>query len=77
VEMLGDWSPLPVTYAGGARTLADLEQVKALGKGRVDLTIGSALDIFGGEVSYRQVVAWQRRQEQEDREREKRHEGTR
>jgi phosphoribosylformimino-5-aminoimidazole carboxamide ribotide isomerase len=76
VEMLGDWSPLPVTYAGGARTLADLEQVKALGKGRVDLTIGSALDIFGGEVSYRQVVAWQRRQEQEDREREKRYEGT-
>jgi phosphoribosylformimino-5-aminoimidazole carboxamide ribotide isomerase len=21
VELLGDWSPIPVTYAGGARTL--------------------------------------------------------
>jgi phosphoribosylformimino-5-aminoimidazole carboxamide ribotide isomerase len=67
VERLGAWSPLPVTYAGGAKTLEDLEQVKALGKGRVDLTIGSALDIFGGEVSYRDVIAWQRRQEQEAR----------
>jgi phosphoribosylformimino-5-aminoimidazole carboxamide ribotide isomerase len=65
VERLGAWSPLPVTYAGGARTLEDLERVKVHGKGRVDLTIGSALDIFGGEVSYREVVAWQRRQEQE------------
>ena len=63
VERLGAWSPLPVTYAGGARALQDLEQVKALGNGRVDLTIGSALDIFGGEVPYREVVAWQRRQE--------------
>ncbi len=65
VEMLSAWSPLPVTYAGGASSLADLDQVKALGKGRVDLTIGSALDIFGGNVRYRDVVAWQRRQEQD------------
>jgi phosphoribosylformimino-5-aminoimidazole carboxamide ribotide isomerase len=64
VELLGQWSPLPVTYAGGARSLADLDQVKALGRGRVDLSIGSALDIFGGEVPYREVVAWQRREEQ-------------
>jgi phosphoribosylformimino-5-aminoimidazole carboxamide ribotide isomerase len=68
VERLGAWSPLPVTYAGGARALEDLDQVKALGKGRVDLTIGSALDIFGGDVSYRDVIAWQRWQEQEARE---------
>lgn len=60
VEMLGAWSPIPVTYAGGARTLADLDRVKELGKGRVDLTIGSALDIFGGDVRYRDVVAWHR-----------------
>lgn len=63
VELLGAWSPLPVTYAGGVRNLADLELVKALGNGRVDLTIGSALDIFGGDVAYRDVVDWQRRQE--------------
>jgi phosphoribosylformimino-5-aminoimidazole carboxamide ribotide isomerase len=63
VRLLGNDSPLPVTYAGGAKTLEDLEQVKELGSGRVDLTIASALDIFGGTVPYRDVVAWQRREE--------------
>jgi phosphoribosylformimino-5-aminoimidazole carboxamide ribotide isomerase len=63
VELLGAWSPVPVTYAGGARALADLDLVKQLGGGRVDLTIGSALDIFGGDVPYADVVAWQRREE--------------
>ncbi len=48
VEKLGRWSPLPVTYAGGANSIKDLEEVTRLGKGRIDLTIGSALDIFGG-----------------------------
>jgi phosphoribosylformimino-5-aminoimidazole carboxamide ribotide isomerase len=62
VRLLGDHSPLPVTYAGGAKSLHDLERVKALGRGRVDLTIASALDIFGGSVPYRDVVAWQRRE---------------
>lgn len=62
VEMLGAWSPIPVTYAGGARTLSDLDRVNTLAKGRVDLTIGSALDIFGGDIPYRQVVDWQRRE---------------
>jgi phosphoribosylformimino-5-aminoimidazole carboxamide ribotide isomerase len=63
VEKLGAWSPIEVTYAGGVRNLAELDLVKALGKGRVGLTIGSALDIFGGDVSYNEVVAWQRQQD--------------
>jgi phosphoribosylformimino-5-aminoimidazole carboxamide ribotide isomerase len=58
VEILGKYSPLPVTYAGGAKSLSDLDKVKALGKGNVDLTIGSALDIFGGTIAYRDVVKW-------------------
>ncbi len=62
VDMLGQWSSIPITYAGGARTLSDLDLVKALGRGRVDLTIGSALDIFGGHVAYRDVVNWQKKQ---------------
>lgn len=62
VALLGEHSPLPVTYAGGAKALADLDLVKQLGQGHVDLTIGSALDIFGGDVSYRDVVAWHRAQ---------------
>lgn len=63
VTLLGEASPIPVTYAGGAKTLADLEETTRLGKGRVDLTIGSALDIFGGTgVKYVDVVAFNRRQ---------------
>jgi len=63
VEKLADWSPIPVTYAGGAKSLADLEETTRLGKGRVDLTIGSALDIFGGSgVKYADVVAFNKAQ---------------
>ena len=62
VGKLADWSPRPVTYAGGARSLADLEEVTRAGKGKVDLTIGSALDIFGGTgVRYEDVVAFNRK----------------
>jgi len=62
VERLAEWSPIPTTYAGGASSLADLEEVTRLGKGRIDLTIGSALDIFGGTgVRYEDVVAFNRR----------------
>jgi phosphoribosylformimino-5-aminoimidazole carboxamide ribotide isomerase len=63
VTDLGQWSPLPATYAGGARSLEDLEEVTSLGKGRVDLTIGSALDIFGGTgVRYEDAVRFNRKQ---------------
>jgi phosphoribosylformimino-5-aminoimidazole carboxamide ribotide isomerase len=60
VALLGDVSPIPVTYAGGARNLDDLARVRELGKGRVDLTIGSALDIFGGDLALDAVLQWQR-----------------
>ena len=63
VEKLGRWSPIPTTYAGGARSLADLEEVTRVGRGKIDLTIGSALDIFGGSgVRYEEVVAFNRRE---------------
>jgi phosphoribosylformimino-5-aminoimidazole carboxamide ribotide isomerase len=62
VVKLAAESPLPTTYAGGARSLADLEAVTRLGQGRIDLTIGSALDIFGGSgVRYEDAVAFNRR----------------
>jgi phosphoribosylformimino-5-aminoimidazole carboxamide ribotide isomerase len=61
VERLGRGSPIPVTYAGGAKSLRDLEDVARAGAGRVDLTIGSALDIFGGSgVRYEDAVAFNR-----------------
>ena len=50
-------------YAGGASTIADLERVRVLGNGRVDLTIGSALDVFGGDIPYADVLAWQARED--------------
>ena len=58
IEILGKYSPIPVTYAGGVKALSDLDLVKEVGRNRVDLTIGSALDIFGGTVPYRSVVEW-------------------
>jgi phosphoribosylformimino-5-aminoimidazole carboxamide ribotide isomerase len=62
VTLLTRFSPLPVTYAGGAKSIEDLETVTGASHGRVDLTIGSALDIFGGSgVRYADCVAFNRR----------------
>jgi phosphoribosylformimino-5-aminoimidazole carboxamide ribotide isomerase len=59
VENLGRWAPIPTTYAGGANSLDDLALVTKLSDGSVDLTIGSALDIFGGRsIRYEDVVAY-------------------
>ncbi|KLO19944.1 Phosphoribosylformimino-5-aminoimidazole carboxamide ribotide isomerase [Schizopora paradoxa] len=48
VTRLGEWVNIPTTYAGGAKDVSDLELVNRLSNGRVDLTYGSSLDIFGG-----------------------------
>jgi len=62
VETLAGHSPIPTTYAGGANSLADLEEVTRTSNGKIDLTIGSALDIFGGTgVKYRDVVDFNRK----------------
>ncbi|RMZ89908.1 hypothetical protein DV736_g2863, partial [Chaetothyriales sp. CBS 134916] len=63
VERLSEWCTIPVTYAGGARTKQDLDLVKNRSKGRVDLTIGSALDIFGGTgAKFEECIEWNRQQ---------------
>ncbi len=49
VELLGKWAGLPITYAGGIRTKDDISMIEALGNGHLDFTVGSALDIFGGD----------------------------
>ncbi|MGZ4987752.1 MAG: HisA/HisF-related TIM barrel protein, partial [Limisphaerales bacterium] len=62
VKILADWSPITVTYAGGARSIEDLEIVTRTSGGKVDLTIGSALDIFGGTgVKYADAVAFNKK----------------
>ena len=63
VILLGEHSPIPVTYAGGIRSLDDIESVKTLGRGKVDFTVGSALDCFGGTLKYDDVVAWHKSQQ--------------
>ena len=62
VRRLGEHSPIPVTYAGGARSIADLELVRRAGNAMVDVTVGSALDCFGGALPYDDVVAWHNEQ---------------
>jgi phosphoribosylformimino-5-aminoimidazole carboxamide ribotide isomerase len=61
---LAAWSPLPTTYAGGVRDFNDFKRIKELGKGRIDVTVGSSLDIFGGSgMKYSDAVAFNRQQE--------------
>jgi phosphoribosylformimino-5-aminoimidazole carboxamide ribotide isomerase len=59
VKHLAAICTIPVTYAGGGRNLQDLDLVEKLSGGKVDLTIGSALDIFGGKgVTFEECVGW-------------------
>ena len=61
VDLLGRWVMLPATYAGGVRNLDDLRRIEDLGRGQLDATVGSALDIFGGStITYAEAVAFNR-----------------
>ncbi|MEV5024576.1 phosphoribosylformimino-5-aminoimidazole carboxamide ribotide isomerase [Paenibacillus sp. LPE1-1-1.1] len=63
VSALADWVSIPATYAGGARSIADMDQFDELSNGKLDITIGSALDIFGGHLSYEEVVAYSKQKQ--------------
>lgn len=54
--LLGNWDEIPVTYAGGVSSFEDLRKLKELGKNKVDVTIGSALDLFGGKMPFSKVL---------------------
>lgn len=56
VKLLGDWNKIPVTYAGGVGNFEDLAKLKMLGNNRLNVTIGSALDLFGGTMAYEEVL---------------------
>jgi phosphoribosylformimino-5-aminoimidazole carboxamide ribotide isomerase len=58
VEQLAEWVSIPTTYAGGARSFEDLELFRKLSRGKMDITIGSALDIFGGSLAYDEVIRY-------------------
>ena len=58
VQDLAQWTTIPTTYAGGVRSLEDLQKFERLGSSKLHVTIGSALDIFGGDLRYSDVVAY-------------------
>jgi phosphoribosylformimino-5-aminoimidazole carboxamide ribotide isomerase len=58
IELLSAHSPIPCVYAGGVRSFEDLKKLNQAGGGKIDVTVGSALDLFGGSLLYRDVVAY-------------------
>lgn len=56
VEMLAEYTEIPITYAGGVGSYEDIDIIRRLGKGRLNVTIGSALDLFGGSLDYKKVM---------------------
>ena len=70
VRLLGAIAPITTTYAGGIRRFEEIERIDELAQGRLDFTVGSALDIFGGTgIRYRELVAFNRAREEDGRER--------
>ena len=65
VKLLGAWGKLPITYAGGVHSFDDLEKIYRLGKNKLNVTIGSALDLFGGKMCYQEVLAFRRETNEE------------
>ena len=56
VRLLAEWDGCPVTYAGGIGSREDLEEFRSLSGGKLDFTIGSALDLFGGSIPYADMI---------------------
>lgn len=56
-KLLGNWQKLPITYAGGVGSMEDLRQLQELGKNRLNVTVGSALDLFGGDMEFEKVLS--------------------
>ena len=58
VEILGKWNKIPITYAGGVHSFDDLRRLKELGHDKIHVTIGSALDLFGGPMRFEEVLSY-------------------
>lgn len=55
-SILGEWAQKPITYAGGVHSLEDIDSLRKIGKDKIDVTVGSALDIFGGKLPMDDVI---------------------
>jgi len=58
IKLLSEITTIPVTYAGGISKIEELDIIYKESNGKIDFTIGSALDIFGGKLSYKSIVDW-------------------
>lgn len=58
VRLLGNWGKIPMTYAGGISDYQDIADIKEIGQGKLNITIGSALDLFGGPLNYETVLSY-------------------
>ena len=58
LSLLAAESPIPCVYAGGIANFGDIGKIERAGKGRIAYTVGSALDIFGGPLSYCELAAY-------------------
>ncbi len=56
VSLLGSWNRIPITYAGGIRSLEDIRSIKELGRNKIHVTVGSALDLYGGSLEFEKAV---------------------
>ena len=56
LEYLSGWDSITITYAGGVRSVDDMRQIRDIGKSRIDVTVGSALDLFGGNLRFKDAV---------------------
>lgn len=58
VELLGNWGKITMTYAGGVGSFEDLKNLKQIGQNKLNVTVGSALDLFGGNMCFEEVLAF-------------------
>lgn len=56
IAFLGKWNKIPITYAGGIHTYEDIETIRKLGEGNIHITVGSAIDLFGGNLSFEEII---------------------
>lgn len=54
--LLSEYTDHPVTYAGGVGSMKDIQDLRIYGKDQLDVTVGSALDLFGGSIPFSQLA---------------------
>lgn len=56
LNILSEWDGNTITYAGGIKDMEDIDKINTIGGGRIDFTVGSALDLFGGTLNFKEIA---------------------